>query len=974
MASSGSVFSETLQEITSTKLEELSKRRKNFETSKAAILSYLNEEEDKVERVKALSSGVKRCLGVNVTKDGTVVPRGGKQEPLETELRNLDRFLQQARHDPSVSVKMLGAWEASLLGHLDTQSLKFQYASLYGQLVTEWLSGDRDGATTKSDVDVEMGDDFEDLGSAAKLEARMEWEKNVFEPANVDEKALERYLAKLFGLGDPDKEKLVAALDNLRQEVSKFEMTMSDPTQFTSASLQWAINGLLNSDLLTDEKRAALRDFMGNKIVLIEIADVLNMRIAALQSWSWGDQVPLEQRRKISGVYNITMHEDLLQAIFLQHIGVKWSVFFKKALRSFRTMRGAWTARHKPVSKTDKRKLGYYLGPINSAGSLQDERRDIYNRDYFMAQLLGSESQHNGVSEGEEVADFQEHEFTAPQPKPRYMMARQEQEPQLARRSLAQMPGQFGAKRHRKIPSFHDCDADSVQEEEDDDTESPKSAMQLKQQVLHLLSTEIAIGTSLYGEVTAFHSVFDSWNPLLPHETILEVLKFLGVSEYWLSFFRKFLAAPLKFVEDDASVAARKRLRGTPASHALSDLFGESVFFCLDFAVNQATEGQTLWRIHDDIWFWSTDQAKTVTAWKTVSDFAQVTGTTTESGKTGSVRVGRSPTQTLAVSQSLPKGNIRWGFLKLSSTTGRFEIDQDMVDKHIDELQKQLKGKNKSVFAFIQTWNTYADTFFSTNFGRAANCYGVEHVDDMLRTHQRIQNEIFSAFATSVNETGTSSVAEHLKKTIENRFGITDIPDGYLFFPVEMGGLDLKSPFVTLLQIRDSFTESPSALLERFHKSERDAYEIVKERFLSGGLNHLRYSLNEPDWKPESREEQENFMTFAQYTRFREEFRFPDNKVQVQDVFKSMMEEPKPMRLSPDTGKITSALQHLGGHRNPRSLLSNWSSMEPYWQWVTMMYGPEIVDRFGGLNFVDSGLLPTGMVSIFREKRVTWQS
>jgi hypothetical protein len=36
------------------------------------------------------------------------------------------------------------------------------------------------------------------------------------------------------------------------------------------------------------------------------------------------------------------------------------------------------------------------------------------------------------------------------------------------------------------------------------------------------------------------------------------------------------------------------------------------------------------------------------------------------------------------------------------------------------------------------------------------------------------------------------------------------------------------------------------------------------------------------------------------------------------------------------------------------------------------MYGPEIVEKFGGLSVVDPGLLPIGMVSMFRERRTKW--
>ncbi len=46
--------------------------------------------------------------------------------------------------------------------------------------------------------------------------------------------------------------------------------------------------------------------------------------------------------------------------------------------------------------------------------------------------------------------------------------------------------------------------------------------------------------------------------------------------------------------------------------------------------------------------------------------------------------------------------------------------------------------------------------------------------------------------------------------------------------------------------------------------------------------------------------------------------------------------------------------------------------MEPYWKWIVAMYGPEIAERFGGLDIVDRGLLPLGMVRYFRDKRMTW--
>lgn len=52
----------------------------------------------------------------------------------------------------------------------------------------------------------------------------------------------------------------------------------------------------------------------------------------------------------------------------------------------------------------------------------------------------------------------------------------------------------------------------------------------------------------------------------------------------------------------------------------------------------------------------------------------------------------------------VPQGEIRWGFLQLDPKSGRFEIDQKMVDGHIEELRMQLQGRSKSVIDYIQVW------------------------------------------------------------------------------------------------------------------------------------------------------------------------------------------------------------------------------------------------------------------------------
>lgn len=308
-SNSGSVFSETLKEITNTKLQELFKRQAAFEEKKAAILSSLDDR-DKIRRLVTLSDGVKSCYAIKLDSTGHV-ENCAKHTSLEAELKNLDSFIAQARYDPFISTKALDKWESSLLGHLDTMSLKYAYASLYAQLVTEWLAPGSPSDTP--DVgDEEMTEPFETIDSARKLEAKLQWEQDVFVPGQVDETNLRRFLEELFVDEPADSAKKAKALHTLAESIQDFERELAAPNQFNAYTLKWVIEGLLSSDGLSNEKRAALRDFIKHDVILGEIADVLNMRLAALDAWSWGDNVPLEQRRKISGVYHVHMDKELL--------------------------------------------------------------------------------------------------------------------------------------------------------------------------------------------------------------------------------------------------------------------------------------------------------------------------------------------------------------------------------------------------------------------------------------------------------------------------------------------------------------------------------------------------------------------------------------------------------------------------------------------------------------------------------------
>lgn len=246
----------------------------------------------------------------------------------------------------------------------------------------------------------------------------------------------------------------------------------------------------------------------------------------------------------------------------------------------------------------------------------------------------------------------------------------------------------------------------------------------------------------------------------------------------------------------------------------------------------------------------------------------------------------------------------------------------------------------------------------------------------MLATHRHVQETLFNG----------RSVVQYLRDTIQTRFEVSDIPDGYvnsrtykngpvadsmhnrfLFFPIELGGLDLKSPFVNLLQIRESVQEDPWEIMAIYKEYELDAYTNRKAMFDRGDVSSLWHPGNAREALPGANE----FFSFDDFILYREEYA-PMDKANLLEAYEKLLQRPTktPIDISP---QVQQALDQLQGQANLKGITSDWHSMDDYWRWIAELYGPEMTRKFGGLNVVDPGLLPVGMVGFFRERRTKWQ-
>jgi len=285
MSSSKSMLSQKLQSITDIKLRELQKQRKSFFSRKDALLAQVNEAVSEQDKIRELLRGIVKLHASNPEKSlGEFKDWELDEVSGDSTLSSVRRFVDQSQYDPSIPASMLARFKTQLYEMMEKSSQKLDYADLYSRLLTERLGSDAASVA-------ETADNASSDGECEVIERQKErlqqlsekFESVVFSPADVDTNAIQELLAGFFE--DEGAEK---ALEQLRRRISGFGKRLaSDPKPSTKPVLEWCIRGLLQSDILSDQKKTTLEDFMKDKVVLAEIVDVLKMRYVDLESWSW---------------------------------------------------------------------------------------------------------------------------------------------------------------------------------------------------------------------------------------------------------------------------------------------------------------------------------------------------------------------------------------------------------------------------------------------------------------------------------------------------------------------------------------------------------------------------------------------------------------------------------------------------------------------------------------------------------------
>ncbi|KAF9484209.1 hypothetical protein BDN70DRAFT_917904 [Pholiota conissans] len=930
---SGNSFGQTLQFITDIKLQELEKQRQLHEAHAHVVdeARAFAEQGDVLKQVSVLAKAVKSWTGFGALDfDRTV---GGKLN-----LNDLEFFLQQARSDPSFSREIATRWAETLEAHIQHTTKRFDSGKLFGKLFNEWLASGDSAAIAPTDNDADAPpspSDFVEVGRKELHEQKEKLLSIIFEEPKVDVAQITRYLEDLF-----ESEEATRVLEQVRKEIKLFGKSLQRKT-LTLEDVKNTIAGLLASDLMDEDKRTTLKAFQENPIVLQEVASVLTMRMAGLESWEWPEEGMLvEFRRHLNGKYRAFTDPEIIDALLLHYIGVQWQVELKATLIRVFNSRG-WIRPTPPTHATQESRKAQ-LRDDDGKTSIEAEREKMRSSSFFLTQLQ------------DEVTAYKSYEERGDAP--------------------------------AKVGKEYESNPASV-----------------KQKLLQIMTTECYLNTSLHGTHAAICSDLEWFGPSLPHASILTILEFLGMSKPWLRFYKAFLAAPIRFPGDPEP---RVRKRGTPIGYSLSVACGEIVVFIMDFAVNQHAKGLYLYRMHDDLWLWDADVKKVASGWAEMRKYAALVGLKFNEPKTGSAYIGPQSSSNSAL--GLPAGDIRWGFLKFDPEQKRFRLDQTQVDQHIVEMRRQL-ASTKSVFGWVNAYNKYMSFFFRNFGGSPARCFGTAHIVEMVDTLARIQRELFPVS----KENPTGSAVGYLRKVLEERFGMTDLPEGYFYFPIGSGGLELRNLMLELLVLEkrgkpliaagteyasptdekklvtadrnengDEDDEADEELSSEDYDSDDEDFDwdnpaslepprFMEDDFLADQKFAKRmeydrkvYARAKEVWDQDQEKRRrtygfslasDSFMSFEEYSALRESWMKGWG-----DSYRDMLKEPDYMHpnLLPEVSMVA--------HDLPKP----WSQMDWYEQWIVSMYGEGVVKKYGGLKAVHSDAIPVGMVELFRTSRM----
>ncbi|KAJ3365805.1 hypothetical protein GGF32_008203 [Allomyces javanicus] len=919
-ATTSSAYSEILRATTAAKIEEFGGIKARFDAHYAALISKADQAATPVEELETYFHGLKDLKAAQTKFHGSV--------------RSLQPVVDGFHANPLAPASAVQPWVDALKTEVQRGLARVKYADLFGKVLNEHAVFTSSAAPTDAHAEDERVAVSDAAYAALKDETRAEFVSHAFTAPEVDTAAFRSFLTdKLFAFPHAEQRR---QWDDLVKDTANFAKKLEGTTA-TADDVKHCIRGLIVADLFDENRAAALRAVEDNALVHGEIASVLNIMLSRIDEWAWPTAgVKLTLRRVINGRFRVFMEEDLVTAIFLQYIGVKWSVHFREMLSSKRFDSNSCLSKH----ETDLAK-GSHLDDSNVV-----DLRWMTNRRNTSVQAtrLGK----------------------------------------LLHYSLSSLPEAMCYQAARAAVYSGESDDDSDDGEDGIGKSEKATVVESKQNLLHLITTEARYHARFHDESMPFtvaRTDFKWFGPSIVHENLLVLLEVLGMPTKWRTFMHKFLATPLVL---DNETTPRVRVGGVPICHMLSALFGELILFPLDYYLTRTTKVMAV-RMFDDVWMWSSDPAEMQRAWTNMLEYASLAGLALNLDKSGSAVIharkgdAAAPVASFAP-EPLPQSRVTWSSLVMhADATFRSDYENE-VKSHALEAQARLAAA-PTVLAWINVYNQYA-RFFARNLGAPAHVWGKAGIEQIKNALVQIHKGLFPETDGNV----IAALAERLGRVDAD---VADsLLDGWVYWPLTMGGLEVYNPFVTIagwigtansLEKRKELDQDFEGLDESNRKQYKEALarhekyfkdQMKKEAdqlYRMGGkaaADAIKKELRSDDGLGSLRSRMAPFPDLEAYVR-----RHHTKWRSWNDQYESMLDRIKAGSAGSTSVSLAGPLSRLAGDGPIKRKLQN---MTWYWSWIVAMYGDSILNMFGTLEFMPADSVPRAMVNALKKEKIKW--
>eukprot|EP01117_Protostelium_nocturnum_P014261 TRINITY_DN5419_c0_g1_i4.p1 TRINITY_DN5419_c0_g1~~TRINITY_DN5419_c0_g1_i4.p1 ORF type:complete len:865 (+),score=266.24 TRINITY_DN5419_c0_g1_i4:186-2780(+) len=770
----------------------------------------------------------------------------------------------------------INRWISKLRKEIESGKRRQLQTKLFCSILDEYIRGTEKDATVEvPDRDIQMTD-FEAIPSEASEISITEQLNKMFTPSTAP-----------IDLSVADKIFTATEYSTIRYGVNIFQEGIRSGTiKVSKGEAKAAIMNIVKKGLVFDSKVIeGLLASANNDVTISELANLMSIRLKDFGSWDWGteDKTPVLRFQKFSnGKYRAFLEADFMNLLFLQIVGTKWSVQLRSLLDSVVCTK-------------------------------------LFGQDY------------NTVAEYRGERNF-----------------------------LSSLPTTL---EEEKVDTYQ-----TTEKEEDAVNETPvMDGVQDRLDSLHKLSKWIArhrLSRPTEGLIVGFFDVEDFSNSI-PHKVIIGILERFGVEKDWIAFFARYLTPQ---VSVRGKSTRGKIQRGTPLRYALSFLFGELVMLFADLAVdtknnfstNELSIGYS--RTMDDCYLWSTDPKLMAEAYSAFKNVLACFGMKVNEEKSGhcdiNFKLDNHPTITTFANRSesfkklngglkskiidpksiksLPKGEVKWGFLKLDPNDGAWIVDKEMVAKFKETMVRKVKA-GSSLMNQVNIYNSQLN-FFTLYIGEFINCMGKEYLTSVLEA----LNEFHGNFCDGM------TALQYFAGEIKNRFLKNDdynVPEAWLYWPVTAGGLGLKH-----------------ALVENF------AYYDNDSNFgLYWSPHSISYSIPN-NWDPYTCTEL-SALAVKKKTGSTNALITWDASEELERIF-TWLRRGKGITVSvdgtpsgePPHSEEFSKLVRMFCRRGTEMRGRRQTNLSLYWKWIVFNYSEQILDAFGSLEFASAGSVPLHLI------------